>query len=321
MKATVFGAILIVAVLARVPGAFGQIEINSVSYDIGGGAIGISTDTHTFHHNAIKQSFGYDEISVQSADSELAGGSDVGYADLASASFGAHARSGTIGVDVSASAESTNSTAVPIDTNASASASVTASWSDIADIFSNTLGTGTRVHVSFTLLLDGSVSATSFGDKAPNSHFTSGSIQVDLLGLGILAGARREAFANDNIVHSLTTTLQPESAIQLSYDTVIGELSSIGEQLTVTTNVSAETKSLFPAVLGTVGTATVASFGNTLRWGGISSVIDLSTGQPITDWTITSASGFDYSQPAVPEPSTAALLAIGWVVSWLARRR
>jgi hypothetical protein len=54
---------------------------------------------------------------------------------------------------------------------------------------------------------------------------------------------------------------------------------------------------------------THANFYNTLSWGGITSVRDGITGEPIDDWTITSESGFDYSKPfPVPEPPTVALL-------------
>jgi len=54
-------------------------------------------------------------------------------------------------------------------------------------------------------------------------------------------------------------------------------------------------------------------FIDTLSWGGITSVIDPTTGQPITDYKLASTSGFDYSKPfvepaAVPEPSSAFLL-------------
>ncbi|MGD9634116.1 MAG: hypothetical protein AB7G28_06875 [Pirellulales bacterium] len=61
---------------------------------------------------------------------------------------------------------------------------------------------------------------------------------------------------------------------------------------------------------------------HTLRWGGITSVIDLSTGEPITDWTLTSDSGFDWTKPApIPEPgtSTMSLIVLGALVTY--RRR
>jgi len=61
-------------------------------------------------------------------------------------------------------------------------------------------------------------------------------------------------------------------------------------------------------------------FGNTLRWGGITSVTDAATGEPIEGWTITSASGFDYAHAApVPEPTTVCLALLGLL--GLARRR
>ena len=62
----------------------------------------------------------------------------------------------------------------------------------------------------------------------------------------------------------------------------------------------------------------IADFAHTLSWGGITSVTDADTGQPITNYTLTSASGFDYTHPfagpipepgSVPEPSSIGLLA------------
>jgi hypothetical protein len=57
---------------------------------------------------------------------------------------------------------------------------------------------------------------------------------------------------------------------------------------------------------------TNATFGHTMTWGGITSVIDKGTGQPITDWALDSASGFDYSKPfsAIPEPASVCLLSL-----------
>jgi hypothetical protein len=51
-------------------------------------------------------------------------------------------------------------------------------------------------------------------------------------------------------------------------------------------------------------------FSGSIHWGGIVSVEDAVTGEVIDDWTVTSASGFDYSKPfGVPEPSSMLLLA------------
>jgi hypothetical protein len=69
-----------------------------------------------------------------------------------------------------------------------------------------------------------------------------------------------------------------------------------------------------------------AFFGHTFTWGGITSVVDADTGQPITDWTLTSASGFDWMNAApgpstVPEPSTLGLAALGGLGLFVNRRR
>ena len=60
-------------------------------------------------------------------------------------------------------------------------------------------------------------------------------------------------------------------------------------------------------------------FSHTAAWGGITSVTD-ENGSPIIGWTVTSDTGFDYSQP-VPEPSTFVLLAIALTSFLVASRR
>ena len=52
---------------------------------------------------------------------------------------------------------------------------------------------------------------------------------------------------------------------------------------------------------------TYADFSHTMAWGGITSVTD-ENGEPILGWSVSSDTGFDYSQAAVPEPSTFVLL-------------
>jgi hypothetical protein len=63
--------------------------------------------------------------------------------------------------------------------------------------------------------------------------------------------------------------------------------------------------------------ATASSFdlnlSHSLVWDGIDYVTDDATGETVTDWTITSESGVDYSKPVrdVPEPSSLILLSMG----------
>ena len=70
-----------------------------------------------------------------------------------------------------------------------------------------------------------------------------------------------------------------------------------------------ENKDLTP---GSGSAGATAVFSHTMTWGGITSVIDKDTGQPITDWTLDSASGFDYSKPfsEIPEPASICLLSL-----------
>ena len=65
----------------------------------------------------------------------------------------------------------------------------------------------------------------------------------------------------------------------------------------------------------TPGAAEVSGeFSNSLEWGGILSVRDAVTGVEVHDYTITSASGFDYTKSfdqQVPEPSCTIMLIVG----------
>jgi hypothetical protein len=55
-----------------------------------------------------------------------------------------------------------------------------------------------------------------------------------------------------------------------------------------------------------------ANFMHTLTYEGITSITDAVTGEPIQNWSVTSASGFDYTHPfAEPEPASIVLAAIG----------
>lgn len=66
------------------------------------------------------------------------------------------------------------------------------------------------------------------------------------------------------------------------------------------------------AYLTPVQSGAVANFGSTASWQGITS-LTLNDGTPLQGWTLSSASGFDYTQP-VPEPGTWALWLAGLVV-------
>jgi hypothetical protein len=70
------------------------------------------------------------------------------------------------------------------------------------------------------------------------------------------------------------------------------------------------------------GTAeAVLSLGHTFTWGGITSVTDADTGEPISNWTLTSTSGTDWATAAVPEPSSLVCIAGGIALLALGRAR
>jgi len=71
----------------------------------------------------------------------------------------------------------------------------------------------------------------------------------------------------------------------------------------------------------------VCDASGTAMWGGIRAVTD-ADGNPLTDWTVRSASGFDYTpslyprvEAAVPEPHTWAMLILGFGAAGLLIRR
>jgi len=70
----------------------------------------------------------------------------------------------------------------------------------------------------------------------------------------------------------------------------------------------------------------ISDTSHTLTWGGIASITDVDTGELITDYTLTSASGFDYvhafvAEPvSVPEPPSLWLLAPCLAAGWGSHR-
>jgi hypothetical protein len=77
---------------------------------------------------------------------------------------------------------------------------------------------------------------------------------------------------------------------------------------------------IFPAASGTA--EYVANISHTLSWGAITSVTNASTGEPVTNWRVTSSSGFDYNQSfPLPEPSSFALVIAAVSICVLRRTR
>jgi hypothetical protein len=112
--------------------------------------------------------------------------------------------------------------------------------------------------------------------------------------------------------------IEPPSAIPLTFTAFSGILFQIN--VTLVAEASADVNSFDNITYNGGGSEATADFGHTLLWGGISSIKD-SQGNPITNWSVTSDSGFNYAESAdVPEPSTFLLLTIGLSCLFLVRR-
>jgi hypothetical protein len=124
-------------------------------------------------------------------------------------------------------------------------------------------------------------------------------------------------------------TFQP-TIDHLDYDNPssipISFLATPGKTLYVRWTISVYAHALvnnFDAANGGGGTAGGdADYTHTVNWGGISSVVDVDSGELNTDWSVESASGFDYAHAvAEPEPASIVLAAIGAVAFAVVARR
>jgi hypothetical protein len=97
--------------------------------------------------------------------------------------------------------------------------------------------------------------------------------------------------------------------IRLTRRVINGELETIGYRMVLEGGGNTDNDG-FDVPSKRAGSFNVAAdVSGSLHWGGIESVTD-EFGNLITDWTVTSGSGFDYSQPfGVPEPSCLLLVA------------
>lgn len=118
----------------------------------------------------------------------------------------------------------------------------------------------------------------------------------------------------------------PPTSIPVSFD-IEGESMLVSWSLVAEAEATVAARDVINHQTGlAIGISDVA---HTFTWGGITSITDADTGELITDFTLTSASGFDYTQAfpsgpiAVPESPSVLLLTAGWVASLAltARRR
>lgn len=149
----------------------------------------------------------------------------------------------------------------------------------------------------------------------------------------IIGGDPVQAFTNETYNNTFTNQSLPNPLITQSTFTfpsqivmtfVLANHGSLGVDFEADAGVGAYVDNEDPANSGSA--VATSFFGHTFTWGGITNVVDGDTGQPITDWTLRSASGADWAHAAsgpstVPEPSTLGLAALGGLGFFVYGRR
>jgi hypothetical protein len=200
----------------------------------------------------------------------------------------------------------------------SAKAGVSAGWQDTFTIVLPGLE-GTPIHVEGNLRFSGTTKAEVSG---PTAVYCGGGCayvyaEASLVSLPhrlLLAHSIAQSADNYRDFPGHFPNIDPDPVIPINMDLIIGQPFSFQTSLWLRIDGRASAGNLANME---------ADFRHTLAWGGITSVTNASTGEPITDWTVTSDSGFDYSR-GVPEPTSTVLLTFGlctWLVWARPRRR
>jgi hypothetical protein len=171
-----------------------------------------------------------------------------------------------------------------------------------------------------TLLVSGSVSVRDPGFNNPiNQSSSSGQASMYFWATGLNASGcsyYTDAGCLDIRRDSTGDTLNSNNAVRAWTLNIPFTFDSVGSfYLQMWTY--AEASVTAPRDGGEFGQLSESDFANTLRWGGIQSVLD-DQGMPVSGWGISSLPGVDLTVAAVPEPGNWAmmlggLLALGWL--------
>ena len=168
-------------------------------------------------------------------------------------------------------------------------ASAKAEYNDLVTIefFPN----DTPLHIQGFYRLKGQTKlATTKGGLNPDIH-ADASTRVDLSGTGmplVTKISRMNTFGTNDIK-------DPDAINEFSFDMFSGVEKALQLKLQVSGDAFAGGSRLSYFDAGSAAAAFTADFSHTLEWGGITKVTNLLTGEEVTDWTVTSASGYDYS--------------------------
>lgn len=194
-------------------------------------------------------------------------------------------------------------------------ASATVEYNDLLTIEFTPSDTPLHIQGFYRLTGQMNLAATKSGAN-PDVH-ADAFTRVDLSGTGMPLVTK---FSHMNTSGANDVKL-PDAVNEFSYDLFSGVEKAIQLKLQVSGTASAGGSHLSFFNAGSAAAGFTADFSHTLEWGGITKVTNLLTGEVVTDWTVTSASGYDYSQLfLVPEPSSWLLLFGGVTALRLSRR-
>ncbi len=181
----------------------------------------------------------------------------------------------------------------------------------------------TQVTISALLHVSGSVSSDTRGSAFSGIAEASYTVSASLFGANVAVTGSYDDFADgtSTIISPSPNSLVPVSFV-VSFD-ANGNSATGAFQMWVEVQTFANALGSSDLVTGVFlpgHSEATAAFGSTVAWAGITSIVD-AQGNPLSGVTVTSDSGLDYMQAAVvPEPTTAALLAVA-SLAWLLRRR
>jgi hypothetical protein len=338
-----FTKIIVLSVFVSFPPSsfaqVGNIAVNTVSYYVSGyvnditpgSSPGSTPGSKILAGSDLKQTFGIINeenegetfpISLKSTVAEIY--ESVGAKSEASVTVEAHAETGALRVDLHGYASRISSATSQLGEAWLRDVRVQARWQDTTKL-TNFLDPrpGRLIHLEGVLELNGGMDIDVHGTPAFNiNRLANSQVNLRLIGGRLLGGLDPlQPAPYDGIYFgearestSLTVDVLRPAPGLIDVDIFVkeGELFTMDILMEVRASGLARIHSYYSAFGNSFSTMFSANYGHTLRWGGITSVTDAQSGEPIEGWAITSASGFDYAHPApVPEPATVGLSLLG----------
>lgn len=228
----------------------------------------------------------------------------------------ASAQAGTLRVDALASADAPNANLGAVFAFSRASASLTdhLTWVGPAS---------TRVTLTGLVGVHGGVVADTWGSAFSGLSQADYTVTGGLFGKGFVRSGTWQDFAsNPAVIRDPNPNLLIPLTVTLDFD-ASGRSTQGSFQLALTVSANANARGTSDPATGLFlpgHSQASATFGNTIYWAGVTSVVD-SFGNPVAGVRSISASGFDYTASAVPEPGAATLTSLGLLVLALHYRR